>query len=68
MRHRFDESMVYEWVSDRSTPEKHMGQLAKTLQTTVAYLLLGIEAPPPGRGAGPERSCPPGTKRAPSSA
>jgi hypothetical protein len=45
LAHGFDKSVVYEWVKDASTPEKHIDRLAEALKTTVVYLLFGIEAP-----------------------
>src|SRR5262245_48987380 len=66
LEHGYDKTIVYYWLSNRSTPVKELPRLAADLQTTPAYLLFGTDAPketrrrrrastaPPLRGAAAE--------------
>lgn len=50
--YRYDKTIFYEWIGDRSTPTKDLDRLADDLKVARSWLLLG-DGPPPRRGKKP---------------
>ena len=41
--HRYQGTMMYDWLADRRTPIRDLERLARDLNTTPAFLLFGVD-------------------------
>ena len=58
----WDKTSLYFWLSDRNTPTKELGRLARDLGVTPAWLLFGEGKPkkPPAMAGGSDQESPKG--------
>lgn len=52
LENRYDKTIFYEWIADRSTPTKDLARLCVDLGINEAWLIFGRSPEPPSRRGG----------------